>query len=402
MEVFQRNTIHYLQSSRINDFSVHIMKSMIKYDVFISSKSEDYALAQEIFEFLVSKGINVFFADTQLKQLGTSDYSDVIDNVIDNITHMIVVGSTKEHIESKWVKAEWRAFTDEQRAGRKNGNILTILDGVIPAELPLALRNVQSFNKNNYKNNILQYLTSGNTLPQNRLPKTVNDIQLFFEKGPRCYIPKILLIMLLSIISTLFLSITCINESEICYYMKEKMDVEAKNALNNKLDSLDINIKYLAGQMDSAYNVARRLSAVLEENPISELTPMEEGTLEYNSSDKSKYTLCLYYELTDVDSMLIEYVHCIRLYNEDFEKIDSLIDIKDKASKKGAYNFYEYNDGIIEQAKALLSLSSIYPMVLLQQIGVLLLFITLFFILYCIFDKRSSIHRTVKEYFGNE
>lgn len=110
----------------------------------------------------------------------------------------------------------------------------------------------------------------------------------------------------------------------------------------------------------------------------------------------------MYYELTDVDSMLIEYVHCIRLYNEDFEKIDSLNDIKAKASKKGAYNFYEYNDGIIEQAKALLSLSSIYPMVLLQQIGVLLLFITLFFILYCIFDKRSSIHRTVKEYFGNE
>lgn len=359
-------------------------------------------MAQDVYEFLCSNGINVFFADKQLMQLGASDYSDVIDNVIDNVTHMIVIGSTKKHIESKWVKTEWRAFTDEKRAGRKNGNILTILDGVIPAELPLALRHVQSFSKNNYKDNILQYLTKGNVLSPNKLSKTANNFQLFFENGPKCYIPKISLILFLSIMSMLFLSTMCLNKNDIYNYMEKNMEVDAKNAFKSKLDSLDQDIKYIAGQMDSAYNVARRYSSVLGENPIRELMPMEVGTLEYGSSDKSKYTLCMYYELTDIDSMMIEYVNCLRLYNDDFGKIDSLIDLKDKTLKKGYANFHAYNYGIIERVKALFALSRIYPMILLQQLGVLLLFVILFFMLYCSFDERSSIHRKVKEYFGNE
>ena len=110
---------------------------MTKYDVFISSKSEDYRIANDVYNFLASNDVKVFFADAQLKELGTSEYSDVIDNVIDSVKHMIVVGSKIEYIESKWVKTEWRAFTDEIRAGRKSGNIITILDGLSPAELPL-------------------------------------------------------------------------------------------------------------------------------------------------------------------------------------------------------------------------------------------------------------------------
>lgn len=46
----------------------------MKYDVFISCKSEDYKLAEEIYDYLESVGIHTFLASKELRQLADSEY----------------------------------------------------------------------------------------------------------------------------------------------------------------------------------------------------------------------------------------------------------------------------------------------------------------------------------------
>lgn len=369
---------------------------MTKYDVFISSKSEDYRIANDVYNFLASNDVKVFFADAQLKELGTSEYSDVIDNVIDSVKHMIVVGSKIEYIESKWVKTEWRAFTDEIRAGRKNGNIITILDGLSPAELPLALRNVQSFPADSYKDAILPYVYVDATHEQKTIVnRTSNDILLLLSN--KYFIFKLVAILLLSFITFILLPNICVSTSEIHTFLDEQKESHEKKEKKHKIDNLDVSIKYLAGQMDSAYNVARRISTTLEENPITELQPMEEGTLEYTASDKSKYTLCQYYEFTDNDSLLLEYVNCLLLYDTDFKKIDSLIDVREKTvqSRTGGY----YNHSFAEEKEALFTLILRNPFKIIVNILCLLLFVGIFIVLFLLFDKRTQTHRLFLKYF---
>ena len=87
------------------------MLTETKYDVFISSKSEDYHLAEKVYDFLTNKGLSVFLASKILEKLGESEYASKIDEVLDNSTHLIVVSSKLDYINSKWVKYEWRLFS---------------------------------------------------------------------------------------------------------------------------------------------------------------------------------------------------------------------------------------------------------------------------------------------------
>jgi len=45
-----------------------------------------------------------------IEQLGEADYKEVIDNALDKAQMLIVVGTSKENINSKWVKYEWNSF----------------------------------------------------------------------------------------------------------------------------------------------------------------------------------------------------------------------------------------------------------------------------------------------------
>src|SRR5687768_17297743 len=57
---------------------------------------------------------------------------------------MIVVGSRVEYLSSSWVEAEWGFYINEKRAGRKQGNILTVVTNDIAIEeLPASLRYYQ-------------------------------------------------------------------------------------------------------------------------------------------------------------------------------------------------------------------------------------------------------------------
>lgn len=126
----------------------NIIRNM-QYDVFISCKSEDYPHARKVYQYLKEHNYSIFLADTELRKKGNTEYGEIIDEALDSALHMIIVATKPEYIYSTYVKSEWRTFVEEKRSGRKNGNIITIIDFAI-SELPISLRHFQSFRLNVY------------------------------------------------------------------------------------------------------------------------------------------------------------------------------------------------------------------------------------------------------------
>lgn len=115
-----------------------------QYDVFISCKSEDYPFAKKVYKYLKELNYNVFLADEELRKKGISEYGKIIDEALDSATHMIIIASKPEYIESSYVQSEWRTFIEEKRTGRKTGNIITIINFDV-SSLAISLRQFESF-----------------------------------------------------------------------------------------------------------------------------------------------------------------------------------------------------------------------------------------------------------------
>ncbi|MGM9738800.1 MAG: EF-Tu/IF-2/RF-3 family GTPase [Candidatus Cryptobacteroides sp.] len=132
-----------------------------KYDVFISSKSEDYRMAEKVYDYFIHNGLSVFFACKELQRIGDAQYAMAIDEALDSTTHMVVVASSLKNINSKWIQYEWSTFSNDLKSGYRQGNLLTILtDSVELKSLPPSLRHQQSFRYNNFIN-IIEYVGSG-------------------------------------------------------------------------------------------------------------------------------------------------------------------------------------------------------------------------------------------------
>ena len=154
------------------------MSTETKYDVFISSKSEDYHLAEKVYDFLTAKGLSVFLASKILEKLGESEYASKIDEVLDNSTHLIVVSSKLDYINSKWVKYEWSLFSSDLKSGYRQGNLLTILSNSIELKnLPASLRHRQSFRLDAFQENIMGYLVTEDDERAKRLQQIREQIE---------------------------------------------------------------------------------------------------------------------------------------------------------------------------------------------------------------------------------
>lgn len=129
--------------------------SQEKYNVFISFKhsdangnrSEDSVLAEELYNYLKSRGLKVFFSPSELEFLGQSQYSKVIDDALDSSMFLIAVGCSREHLDSQWVRYEWDSFLNDIRSGTKsNAEVFVLYSGMSVGDLPRALRQRQAFN----------------------------------------------------------------------------------------------------------------------------------------------------------------------------------------------------------------------------------------------------------------
>ena len=116
-----------------------------RWDVFISKKGQDLPHAKRVYDYLTQRGFRVFLSEISIRDAGMGDFQEIIEQALEECEHLVVVGSSRENIESGWVKAEWRMFLGELRANRKQGNLLTVLVGDLDVtDLPLALKTYQA------------------------------------------------------------------------------------------------------------------------------------------------------------------------------------------------------------------------------------------------------------------
>lgn len=177
-EVARRYDVEYffqsLPEQRVHDsddVSVRVASNLEQrqaYDVFISKESTDLSYAKELFFFLERSGIKTFLSEESIAKEGDADFQEVIERALASTRHLIVLGSSTRSFESDWVKAEWRAFLAEKRAGRKRGNLLTVRVGDIDVgNLPLALRSFHSLTWNDQVFDEIKSFVKGNPNPSN-------------------------------------------------------------------------------------------------------------------------------------------------------------------------------------------------------------------------------------------
>ena len=97
-----------------------------KIDTFISYDSNDFSYAVRIYDALIDRAFNVFFAGASLPRTGMSDFQLAIEQALANTRSMVLVATDAAHLEGGWVRAEWTTFLNEHRAGRKSGNLVTV------------------------------------------------------------------------------------------------------------------------------------------------------------------------------------------------------------------------------------------------------------------------------------
>lgn len=158
---------------KIRQELVRVSAQTEPYDVFIcfkdtfdgdpNKRTPDSYAAQEIYMFLTEKGYRVFFSRITLKEehLG-QEWEPYIYAALNTARVMLVVGTSKEHFNSPWVKNEWSRF----RAVRRKDPTKVLLacyqdmDGRdVPAELQvLETHNIKDSDGGFYSN--LNYIVS--------------------------------------------------------------------------------------------------------------------------------------------------------------------------------------------------------------------------------------------------
>jgi hypothetical protein len=110
------------------------------YDVFLSHKSEDRELCRSVYDLLSKAGMSAFMSEMSIAEMAESDFRKAIDDAIEQCRHMVVVASSAKNAASLWVEYEWGTFLKEKLAGRKKGNLITVMDKEEVEKLPLSLR----------------------------------------------------------------------------------------------------------------------------------------------------------------------------------------------------------------------------------------------------------------------
>lgn len=128
------------------------------YDVFISHKSADDAIATKVYEYLQQTGRVAFCDHFTLRELHDSEYDKRIVESLENSKHLVVVASDPEYLKDKWVYSEWHRFYNDKRLNRRNGNLILVLSDDLMdriGELPSDLRDgIEIIKTSEYRNRI--------------------------------------------------------------------------------------------------------------------------------------------------------------------------------------------------------------------------------------------------------
>ncbi|MBR6850567.1 MAG: toll/interleukin-1 receptor domain-containing protein, partial [Lachnospiraceae bacterium] len=103
---------------RIHKAFMDIARNEKPFDVFICYKetdengkrSQDSALANELYHSLTQDGFKVFFAAITLEDKLGTDYEPYIFAALHSAKVMVVMGTKKEYFEATWVRNEWNRY----------------------------------------------------------------------------------------------------------------------------------------------------------------------------------------------------------------------------------------------------------------------------------------------------
>ncbi|MGM9858310.1 MAG: methyltransferase domain-containing protein [Bacilli bacterium] len=124
------------------------------YDVFISFKNldengnrtEDSFVAERLYELFKEQGLNVFYSNKVLNELGAAAYKNAIEEALENSSVLVCVATKKEFLESQWVSYERESFHNDILSGRKvKACIVPFLKNITGLDVPRSLRNYQTF-----------------------------------------------------------------------------------------------------------------------------------------------------------------------------------------------------------------------------------------------------------------
>jgi hypothetical protein len=108
------------------------------YDIFISFASEDKRHARRIYEYLARKSNKrIFFSEATLQD---GNFSRQIDQALESAELLFLVGTSISNILKPYVEFEWRTFHLLALTEKKKRNLVPMMIGVDPKEMPLLLR----------------------------------------------------------------------------------------------------------------------------------------------------------------------------------------------------------------------------------------------------------------------
>jgi len=139
-----------------------------QYDVFLSYKHEDVDIVRNVYHFLKSKLLNVFFDKVTLPELSESDYDEAIMKALDHSRHFLVIITDLAQLDTYWIKLEMKTFHHEIVEGRKeNSNFIMLVTDRVYQEivssnktvLPLRYRSCEIMRISDYKAALPGYMT---------------------------------------------------------------------------------------------------------------------------------------------------------------------------------------------------------------------------------------------------
>ncbi len=140
------------------------------FDTFISCSSKDYESAEKLKEYLEKKGLKPFLASVSLREIGSSHYGEVIRKVLEICRNFVLFATCNDYVINSYVYHEWNAYIEDKYRGRhQNGKLVPVINDVrIGDQLPLALRNLQMFSANSYKQDgLAEFLKNGDNSARN-------------------------------------------------------------------------------------------------------------------------------------------------------------------------------------------------------------------------------------------
>ena len=143
------------------------------YQIFISFKktvpgtknelTKEFTMASELFKFLEENGYKnqVFFSEHDLEETGTSQFSDKIDQGLEEARVLVLICDNPEYLHDGWVKDEWTTFTGEIKSKRKNGTVFCLnTEGLDMGKVPVNLRKYSFFTYPHDMSHLLVYINN--------------------------------------------------------------------------------------------------------------------------------------------------------------------------------------------------------------------------------------------------